>query len=188
MLKNPGLWSVIFFLLTLVQALSDWHSRVVAQISGVCALVLLVYAFVDWLRLPEGLRWKPEAFRSLTIGGKVSLPIAARIAYEEARAHDTIWAHAAERLAVDKTPAGILDYFAGYIAGEAQVYGRRPPSTRTEPIVKLQAQSGTFSGGAQSLRLRDQVGTEYVDLQIARKDLRFIRKRMREALGANEEI
>jgi hypothetical protein len=188
MFKNPAFWSVVFFLVALAQALGDWHSRLAAQVCTVCALALLLYAFVSWLRLPEGFRWTADAFRSLGVGGNVSLPVAARIAYEEARAHNTIWAHAAERLAVDKTPEGILDYMAGYFAGEVQVYGRRTPSTRLEQIDKLQAESGAFRGGARYLYLRDNGRTEFTDLQMSRKDLWAVRKRMREAMNADTQI
>lgn len=188
MLKNPAFWSVVFFLAALSQALGDWHSRLAAEACSGFAVVLLAYAVVTWLRLPRGLRWAPAAVTTLTFGGKVSLSVAARIAYEDARERNTIWAHAAERLAVDKTPAGILDYVAGYFAGEVQLYGCRQPSTRLEPIEKLQAQSGTFSGGARNLCLRDRARTEFSQLQVSRRDLRAMRARMRDAMNADNPI
>ncbi|KIP16623.1 hypothetical protein KY49_6240 [Burkholderia sp. MSHR3999] len=51
MFKNPAFWSVVFFLVALAQALGAWHSRLAAQVCTVCALALLVYAFVTWLRV-----------------------------------------------------------------------------------------------------------------------------------------
>ncbi|CAG9170407.1 hypothetical protein [Cupriavidus pinatubonensis] len=188
MLKNLAFWALIVSVVTLAQALGGWQSQGAAMLLIIFALVLLIGSSVVWLGLPETMRWTSTAVKSLTLGRSVALPIAARIAYEEARAHDTIWAHAAERLAVDKTPDGILDYVAGYIAGEAQIYGRRPPSTRLEPIAKVQAQSGTFYGGAKILRLRDGTRTEYSHLQVSRKDLRIVRRQMREAMSAGKDI
>ena len=99
--------------------------------------------------------------------GKVALSDAARISYEEARAHDSIWAHAAERLGVDNSPDGILDYMAGYFAQDGQLYGMRKPSTRVEAIDRRQAMHGTFREGAKYLYLRDQSGTEFSDLRVS---------------------
>jgi hypothetical protein len=113
---------------------------------------------------------------------------AARIAYEEARAHDSVWAHAAERLAVDKSPEGILDYMAGYFAGDHQLYGRRVPSTRLEAIDQFQAKHRTFTEGAKILYLRDQGRTMFSDLQVVKKDLKTVRKVMRESLKTTTQI
>src|ERR1700688_1906579 len=110
MFKNAAFWSVIFFLISFASTLGDWHSRLGELGCVVAAALLLVYAFVAWLRLPQSYRWTWGALRNLTFGARMALPDAARIAYEEARAHDSVWAHAAERLAVDKSPEGILDY------------------------------------------------------------------------------
>lgn len=188
MLKNMGFWALIVAVVTLTQALGGWHSQPAATLLGVLSAVLLIWSAAAWMGLPATMRWTSAALAALTFGRNVALAVAARIAYEEARAHDTIWAHAAERLAVDKTPDGILDYVAGYIAGQAQLYGRRPPSTRLEPVAKLQAQSGKFYGGAKLLRLRDGVRTEFSDLHVSRKDLRAVRKQMRSAMSASKEI
>lgn len=188
MLKNLGFWALVVSVVTLAQALGGWHSQPAATLLVVFSVVLLIWLAAAWVRLPGAMRWTSAGVEALTVGRNVALPVAARIAYEEARAHDTIWAHAAERLAVDKTPDGILDYVASYISGEAQVYGRRPPSTRLESVARLRAQSGTFYGGAKLLRLRDGVHTEFSDLQVSRKDLLAIRKQMRSAMSASKKI
>ncbi|RQP98903.1 hypothetical protein [Burkholderia stagnalis] len=188
MLTNPAFWSVIFFLLPLAQALSDWHSRPVAWASLIAAVLLLSYAAVTWLLLPKGYRWTWGALRNLALDGRVALPDAARIAYEEARAHDSIWAHAAERLGVDNSPDGILDYMAGYYAQHGQLYGVRKPSTRVEAIDRRQALHGTFREGAKCFYLRDQSRTEFSDLRVSRKDVRAVRKVMRESLKTTTPI
>jgi hypothetical protein len=182
MLTNPAFWSVIFFLLPLAQALSDWHSRPVAWVSLIAAALLLSYAVITWLLLPKGYRWTWGALRNLALVTKVALPDAARIAYEEARAHDSIWAHAAERLSVDNSPDGILDYMAAYYAQDGQLYGVRKPSTRVEAIDKRQAMHGTFREGAKYLYLRDQSRTEFSELRVSKNDVRAVRKVMRESL------
>jgi hypothetical protein len=187
MLTNPAFWSVLFFLLPLAQALSDWHSRPVGWASLIAAVLLLSYAVVTWLLFPKGYRWTWGALRNLALG-KVALPDAARIAYEEARAHDSIWAHAAERLGVNNSPDGILDYMAGYFAQDGQLYGMRKPSTRVEAIDRRQAMHGTFREGAKYLYLRDQSRTAFSDLRVSKKDVRAVRKVMRESLKSTTPI
>ncbi|MFJ1258780.1 hypothetical protein [Cupriavidus sp. CuC1] len=188
MLNHPAFWAVIFFLLPLAQSLGDWHSRIAAWACLSAAMLLCSYALVNWLRLPRGYKWTWAALRNLAWGSKVSLSDAARLAYEEARVNNTIWARAAERLAVNRTPGGILDYIAGYFACEVQLYGRRPPSQRLEAVDRFQAKHGTFRGGARNLYLRDQSKTEFSDLQVSRKDLKTVRELMRNALKADEPI
>lgn len=155
--------------------------------SGVAA-VLLLYALLAWLMLPTRYRWSLGALGILTFSGKIPLPDAARIAYEEARACDSIWAHAAERLAVDKSPDGILDYIACYFAGETQLYGKRKPSERLEKIDTFQAKQGTFTEGAKYLCLRAQAKTVFSDIRVATKDLRSVVRQMRESLKATTPI
>jgi hypothetical protein len=188
MLTNPAFWSVIFFLLPLAQALSDWHSRPLAWASLIAAVLLLGYAVVTLWLFPKGYRWTWSALRNLALGGKVALPDAARIAYEEARAHDSIWADAAERSGVDNSPDGILDYMAAYYAQDGQLYGVRKPSTRVEPIDRQQAMHGTFREGAKYLYLRDQSRTEFSELRVSKKDVRAVRKVMRESLKTTTPI
>lgn len=188
MLNNAAFWGVIFFLVSLASTFGGWHSPPAEWGCLIATAVLVIYALVAWLRLPQSYRWSQGAVRSLTIGGKVALSDAARIAYEEARAHDSLWAHAAERLAVDKSSDGILDYMAGYFAGDHQLYGRRMPSTRLEAIDRFQANQGAFRGGANRLYLRDQAKTIFSDLQVAKKDLKTVRKVMRESLKPTTPI
>lgn len=154
----------------------------------IATALLIAYALATWLQFPIGYRWTFSALRSVTFGGKIALSDAARIAYEEARAHDSVWAHAAERLAVDKSPEGILDYMAGYFAGDHQLYGRRAPSTRLEVIDPFQAKHGAFREGAKRLYLRDQGRTMFSDLQVAKRDLKTVRKVMRDSLKTTTHI
>jgi hypothetical protein len=70
-----------------------------------------------------------ESIWYLRCGGRVSLRIAAEILYSEARAHDSVWAHAAERMSLDKSPDGILCYIAEMVKQDTVIYGKRPPST-----------------------------------------------------------
>lgn len=171
MSRNPALWSAILFLSGIGASISGLQNPVFASILLTVSGALGIWAVIDWTKLPPFFRRTFESINALSFGGKLPLPEAATIAYEEARASESIWADAAERLAVNKTPAGILDYFACYFAREVPLYGKRPPSRKLELIGDVQARQGTFSGGAKTLHLRDQGHTTFVDLMVSKKDL-----------------
>ncbi len=151
-------------------------------------MILVLYAFKDWLKFPPNFRMSWNSVKELSFGGNIGLEKATQIAYEEARASDSIWAHAAERLSVDKTPNGILDYFATYFAGKVQLYGKRPPSERLEAIDKSQAKCGTFSGGAKILELRDQASTAFTALAVSKKEFKAMIEPVKEGLKTNQQI
>jgi len=109
------------------------------------------------------------------------LPEAARLLYEDAREHRTLLASASERLGGQRSPEEILDYMATYIVGDVPILGVRPPSTRREIIEPLMARTGTFSGGAALLVLRDRAKTPFQDLRVRRRDLRRLRRELRES-------
>jgi hypothetical protein len=102
--------------------------------------------------------------------GAISLNDGARIAYEQLRG--TVWAAAAERLRVDSSPNGILDYIATGISAEVPVFGKFPPSTKLERIPSLQLKSGSIKDGGRILQLRDQHNTQIVELTVRKSDLR----------------
>ena len=127
--------------------LGDVHSHFAAWACCALFAALLGYGAFQWLQLPNLYRRTAAALGSLSFGSRIPLREAARIAYEEARASGSILAHAAERVGPDKSPEGILNYVATYIAQVALIWGKRPPSTKSEPIDPMQAMTGAFCDG-----------------------------------------
>jgi hypothetical protein len=127
-----------------------------------------------------GFGWVPRLWQWIArfLRGRVILPKAARIAYEESRACRSLLAEAAERMSPD--PAVILNYAATYIAQDFRIWGKRPPSMRFEPIEPMQAKTGTFEDAGSALRLRDKNHTVFMDLEISRSDLRRVLRMIRE--------
>jgi len=111
--------------------------------------------------------------------GAISLSEGARIAYEQIKG--TLWASAAERLRIDSTPEGILDYIATGITLEVPVFGKYPPSTKLERVKDRELKSGSIEGGASILQLRDQHHSVITDLTIRKSDLRKVIRQMKEA-------
>lgn len=111
--------------------------------------------------------------------GTIPLNDGACIAYDELRG--TLWGAAAERLRVDSTPDGIVDYIATGITLEIPVFGKFPPSTRLERISDRFIRSGSIEGGGQLLQLRDQHRSQIVDLTLRKRDLRKAIQHMRES-------
>jgi len=133
--------------------------------------------------LPRAYRWLKRRF-----GRWVPLTSAALVAYEEARQTQSLLADAAERLGPDKSPAGVLNYVAHYIALEVTIWGKRQPSTKLEQIDPVQARSGTFFDAGSSLRLRDRNNTVFTDLCVVRKDLGLVLHAVRTGLKADTPI
>ena len=141
--------------------------------------------------LSAALGWLPRVYRWAVddrFGQRVPLTVAARKTYEAARACGSIVADAAERLGPDKSPAGVLNYVAHYVALEVPISGKREPSTRNEPIDPVLARTGTFSDAGSTLRLRDSNNTVFTDLRIARSDLRGVLKKVRRGLTTDTPI
>ncbi len=134
-------------------------------------VALLGYAAFQRVQLP---RRTAAALGSLSFGSRIPLREAARIAYEEARASGSILARAAERLGPDKSPEGILNHVAMYIAQDALIWGKRPPSTKSESIDPMQAMTDDFCDGATTFRPRGAPHNVFTDLWVARKDLRSV--------------
>jgi hypothetical protein len=114
--------------------------------------------------------------------GSVSLSLGARQAYEKLRG--TVWAEAAERLRIDSSPNGILDYVATAISLHAPIYGEYLPSTRLEKIPDRHTKSGSIKEGATVLQLNDQHKREVVGLRVKRSHLRGAIKHMSEGAKA----
>lgn len=100
----------------------------------------------------------------------ISLHDGARIAYEKLRG--TLWGEAAERLRVDSSPDGILDYMATALTLYAPIYGKYPPSSRLELIKSNHIRTGTIEAGATVLELNDEHRCKVIGLRIKRSDLR----------------
>ena len=114
--------------------------------------------------------------------GMISLSEGARVAYEQLRG--TLWAEASERLRVNGTPEGILDYLATRLIAEIPVFGKYPPSTKLEKIEPRVLKSGSVEGGATFLELSDQHRTRIIELTVRRSELRNAIKHMRESTSA----
>lgn len=111
--------------------------------------------------------------------GTLPLSDGARVAYEQLR--DPLWAEAAERMRVNGTPEGILDYLATTLTAEIDVYGRYPPSTKREKLDRRVVRSGSIEGGATYIELRDRHNTRIVDLIVRKADLRRAIKHMKDS-------
>jgi|SRR6266702_8345359 len=111
---------------------------------------------------------------------RLSMNQAAIRLYEESRAADSIWATAAEHLGgkgLNKrsSPDEILDWMATFIAGKVPIYGKRPPSTRTELIKDADRKNGFFERGATRFRfLVDADRTVFTDVEVAERDLESV--------------
>jgi hypothetical protein len=188
MSKNPAYFAIATCCLDAGLQVLGWTNTVVGVLLLAIAGTTALYAVIDWSRLPPHFRRSFAALNGLSFSLKMPLQKAARIAYEEARASGSVWAHAAERLAVNKTPEGILDYFAAYFAGEVPLFGKRPPSTREEVIDQLQAKHGVFSDGAKTLTLRDKSRTSFIDLRVEKKNLAQMVEAVRQGLKVDSQI
>lgn len=109
--------------------------------------------------------------------GTISLADGSRIAYEKLRG--TLWADAAERLRVDSTPEGILNYMATGISLEIPVFGKYPPSTMLERVKDLDLNSGSIQEGGRVFLLRDQHQSRIIDLVVRKSDLRKVIRQMK---------
>ena len=185
---NPTYLTLLLFVISTAMQVGGLQSRMLAFALWFATIAMLLYALSRWTQWPRCFRWTFSSVRAMRFGSRIPLPEAARIAYEEARLSGSIWAHAAERLAADKTPAGILDYIAMRFAMDADMWGRRPPSTRVELINRKEATYGAFRGGAKELRLRDKSCTVFTDLKVARSDLRAVVENFREGLKTDTPI
>ncbi len=180
MLKNPNFWSVITFLIGSGLQLGGYQNKYVSWTCFGISGLLFLYALFELALLPGTFGSRRRAFWTLRFGGMIPLHIAGAIAYEEARARGTLWAHAAERLGIEQSPEGILDYVATYFGMKVPIWGVRPPSERLEKIDMAAASHGTFSGGAKKLEIHDQATSVFVDLRVAAKDVRSVVGVMRE--------
>jgi len=178
-LKNQNMWTAVLFLIGTALQVGGFQSTWLAYMCFALSGGLLLFSLIHSLRVPGGFLPKWDAWWSLRLGGKLALPDAARIAYEAARKNKTLWAEAAERLGVDNTPAGILDYVATYFGMHVPIIGKRPPSTVDEMIDMKQAGKGTFEGGATRLEMNDG-HTVFTDLRVCAKDVKLVVKKLSE--------
>jgi hypothetical protein len=186
--KNALFLTVAAALLSAGLALTGVQSRYLGYACLTLFFLMAVSAVLQWLQLPDVYRRTAAALGSLNFGSRIPLREAASIAYTEARFSGSVYADAAERMGTDKSPDGILDWIAHLIAKDADVWGKRPPSTKTEVISPKESNNGTFSDGATTLRLRDEGRSVFTDLQVARKDLRNVVRKVREGLKVDTPI
>jgi hypothetical protein len=172
-LNNPNLWTAITFFVASAMQLGGYQSKGIAYALFTISAALLLYSAFLTAVLPGTLVEKWNASWALAFGGRIPLNVAARVAYEAARKHGTLWAHAAERLGTDHSPSGILDYVATYFGMHVPIIGKRPPSTLDEVIDTKSAGKGTFEGGAQRLAMNDG-HTVFTDLRVAAKDVKVV--------------
>ena len=188
MLANPAVQAVVMFLTGVALQLGDVHSKQWASLCWLAAGVLLVVAFIQWLRWPGKFGRKLESWWLIRWGGRISLRKAAEIIYTEARAQDSVWAHAAERMSLDKSPDGILDYIGAIMSQDTVFYGKRPPSTHVEPLQPIQLKYATVKGGAREVHMRDSTKAVFVDLELDTRELRRALREVRESLKTTTPI
>ena len=153
-------------LVTFVCAAFGWLSNIPTFYLIVCALV--VFALMLYIT------------RALIIRiGAISLGEGARRAYEELRG--TLWGNAAERLRVNSSPNGILDYIATGITLDIPVFGKFSPSTKLERIPSRMLKSGSIEDGGKVLQLRDQHQSQIIDLTVNKRDLQKAIRHMKES-------
>lgn len=176
LLSSQGFWGVIFFLLGTGLQLGGFQSKPVAW--GCMAIGALGVCIALWeaLMLPGSLITRVMVPFSLTFRRKIPLPLAARLAYEDARKNKTLWAEAAQRGA-DPSPEGVLDYVGTFFGMSVPIWGKHPPSTLDEVIDSTLARRGNFVGGAQRLEIRNSPEV-FTDLWVRASDVRQVRKLM----------
>jgi hypothetical protein len=132
--------------------------------------------------LPKVFDLAPRLFRWLTgLPHRlryVPLQDAARRVYEESRRSGALVSGAAERMSIDKSSDGILNYVATYLAQDTSIWGKRPPSRRLEQIGAVQTSRGSFASGGTALIMRDK--SAFTELCISRVDLHSALKAIRE--------
>ncbi|MCP3721266.1 hypothetical protein [Paraburkholderia sp. CNPSo 3281] len=188
MLANPAVQAILMFLVSTALTLGDVHSRAWAKTCWWLTGALILVAFFQWLRWPGNYGRKWESIWYLRWGGRVSLRKAAEIIYSEARAQDSVWAHAAERMSLDKSPDGILCYIAEVVKQDTVIYGIRPPSTHVEKLNPLQLKYGTVKDGAREVHMRDNTKAVFTDLEVDAKELRRALREVRESLKTTTPI
>lgn len=141
------------FVAVIVGVLSDISP---ATIAGLAILSIAIVLVLMWFIV----------FRI----AMVSLRNGSRMAYEKLRG--TMWSEAAERLRVDSSPNGILDYMATALTLHAPIYGKYLPSSRLELIEANHVNSGSIKNGATVLELNDEHRRQVTDLKIKRSALR----------------
>jgi len=178
-LTNQNMWTAVLFLVGTGIQLAGFQSRWLAYLCFFLSGALFAVSLIQSARVPGGFLPKWHAWWALQLGGKLMLRDAARVAYEAARKNDTLWAHAAERMGVDSSPEGVLDYVATYFGMHVPIIGKRPPSTLDETIDMQKAGRGTFEGGARRLEMNDGK-TVFTDLRIKAKDVKLVVAKMGE--------
>jgi hypothetical protein len=188
MLANPAIQAFVMFLVGTALTLGDVHSGAWAKACWWLTGVLILVSAFQWLRWPGNYGRKWESIWHLRWGGRVSLRKAAEIIYSEARAQASVWAHAAERMSLDKSPDGILCYIAEVVKQDTVIYGVRPPSTHVEKLDPLQLKYGTVKNGAREVHMRDNAKAVFTDLEVDAKELRRALREVRESLRATTPI
>ena len=178
-LTNQNMWTALLFLVGTGLQLGDFQARWLAYLCFALNGALFLVSLIQSARVPGGFLPRWRAWWALRLGGKLMLHDAARVAYEAARKNDTLWAHAAEKMGVDKSPVGVLDYVATYFGMHVPIIGKRPPSTLDETIDMQKAGKGTFEGGARRLEMNDG-HTVFTDLRVKVKDVKLVVAKMSE--------
>jgi hypothetical protein len=170
--RKAALWALISFIAGAGLQISGYQNPYLATALFLIAGLLLMYALRDRDFISGAFAYLPV--------GRISLAVAARIAYERLRG--TLWGKAAERLSLPAgSPEGILEYMATAISKEAVIYGCRPPSTKLEPIDEKEFQHGNITDGGKALNYFGEKSYRYTDLSIGRRELRKAIKRMKNA-------
>jgi hypothetical protein len=138
-------------------------------------LCLLVFAGWQWLQLPQGARSRLEGLLVLSLTKRISLRTAAILVYDEALEGPSLLATAAERMRLDKTPDGTLNYIADFfIVDGIQIWGRRPPARRLRAISPEKLAGARTIEGATILIIDNDASHAYEDLYVQSKDIKRV--------------
>lgn len=115
---------------------------------------------------------------------KIQMPEAATTTYEQLRAHDSLWASAADRFSgsnLGRTrEEGVLLYIAtAFTTQNVPLYGKRPPSRLYELINPEEFKRGTFSNSGAIFSYHGEKHPRYVEIAVEARDLGKVIAKMR---------
>jgi len=132
-------------------------------ISGAIALALIMIE--AWLPPTKKLicKWWRSPYTPLSD--------AARNLYEDLREFDNQHAQILMAESFDNEPDGVLNYFAITISTHAEIFGKRPPSTKLEKLDQAEFGRGQFAFGGDELRYYGNDAPRYIDLAVKSNEL-----------------
>lgn len=117
----------------------------------------------------KGVRWRNED--KVEQPEYMSLAEAARMLYEDLREFDKKHCQIIMAEGFRDKPGGVLNYFAITISAHAEVYGKRPPSTKLEKIDQDILNTGSFDNDGNEFVQFGKKEPEFVGMAVKSNDL-----------------